>query len=181
MLSRVEELKLITRCVIADDRNAFGTLVEAYQPRLRRFLMNLTLGDAYLTDDLAQESFIKAYIGLRSFKGMSGFGTWLFRIAYNEYYSHMRQQHPTIDLDDMAGETLTTTSAHEAGDARLDVAAAMASLSTIERTVVTLFYINDLPIKQISQVTQLNQNTVRSHLHRAKSKMQNFLNNETRQ
>lgn len=45
MLSRVEELKLISRCVLADDRHAFGQLVEAYQPSLRRFFMNLTLGD----------------------------------------------------------------------------------------------------------------------------------------
>ena len=88
MLSKVEELKLISRCVLADDRRAFGELVEAYQPRLRRFFMNLTLGDEYLSDDLAQETFIKAYIELRSFRGMSRFGTWLFRIGYNEFYSY---------------------------------------------------------------------------------------------
>ena len=75
MLSKIEELKLISRCVLADDRQAFGTLVEAYQPRLRRFFMNLTLGDEYLSDDLAQETFIKAYIELRSFRGMSKFST----------------------------------------------------------------------------------------------------------
>lgn len=170
MLSRLEELKLISRCVLADDRHAFGTLVEAYQPRLRRFFMNLTLGDEYLSDDLAQETFIKAYIELRSFRGMSRFGTWLFRIGYNEFYSHMRSQHETSDIDTLASQPVSEASA-SATEAQLDVKAAMSQLSEIERTVVTLFYIDDLPMKNIAVITGLNQNTLRSHLHRAKEKM----------
>ena len=46
MLTKFDELKLIARCVATDDRNAFGLLVEEYQPGLRRFLLNLTMGDA---------------------------------------------------------------------------------------------------------------------------------------
>ena len=75
MLTRVEELRLIAQCALADDRDAFGRLVEAYQPRVRRFFLNLTGGDTMLTDDLAQETFIKAYVNLRGFRGMAGFGT----------------------------------------------------------------------------------------------------------
>ena len=60
VLSKVEELKLIARCTLGDDRRAFGALVEAYQPEVRRFFLNLTLGDEALSDDLAQETFIKA-------------------------------------------------------------------------------------------------------------------------
>ena len=173
MLSKVEELKLISRCVLADDRRAFGALVEAYQPRLRRFFMNLTLGDEYLTDDLAQETFVKAYIELRSFKGMARFGTWLFRIGYNEFYSYKRSQHPTGDLEN-APEQFSTPI--ESSEIAMDVKTAMAQLSEIERTVVTLFYIDDQPVKQIATITGLNQNTVRSHLHRAKEKMAQTLN-----
>lgn len=87
MLSKLEEIKLVSQCAFGDNRGAFGKLVEAYQPQLRRFLLNLTMGDENLTDDLAQETFIKAYTGIRAFKGLSGFGTWLYRIAYNEFYS----------------------------------------------------------------------------------------------
>lgn len=168
MLSKVEELKLISRCVLADDRRAFGTLVEAYQPRLRRFFMNLTLGDEYLSDDLAQETFVKAYVELRSFKGMARFGTWLYRIGYNEFYSYKRSQHPTSDLEDAPEQMATPIDSSEIS---MDVKTAMAQLSEIERTIVTLFYIDDLPVKQIATITALNQNTVRSHLHRAKEKM----------
>ena len=45
MLSTVEELKLIARCIASDDRDAFGQLVDAYQDSLRRYLLNLTLGN----------------------------------------------------------------------------------------------------------------------------------------
>lgn len=71
MISKIEELSLIARCVAGDSREAFGRLVVAYEGGLRRFLLNLTLNDASLTDDLAQESFLKAYLSIRSFKGIS--------------------------------------------------------------------------------------------------------------
>lgn len=130
--------------------------------------MNLTLGDEYLSDDLAQETFVKAYVELRSFKGMARFGTWLYRIGYNEFYSHKRSQHPTSDLEDAPEQMATPIDSSEIS---MDVKTAMAQLSEIERTIVTLFYIDDLPVKQIATITALNQNTVRSHLHRAKEKM----------
>ncbi|MBR5030312.1 MAG: RNA polymerase sigma factor [Muribaculaceae bacterium] len=175
MLSQIEELKLVSRCVLADDRHAFGTLVEAYQPRLRRFFMNLTLGDEYLSDDLAQETFIKAYINLRNFRGVARFGTWLYRIGYNEYYSYIRSQRVTSSLDE--APQIVSTASTDASDASYDVKVAMSALSEIERTVVTLFYIDDMPIKRIAMVTGLNQSTLRSHLHRAKEKMAKKLMN----
>ena len=159
--------------MLADDRHAFGTLVEAYQPRLRRFFMNLTLGDEYLSDDLAQETFVKAYIELRSFKGMARFSTWLYRIGYNEFYSYKRSQHPTGDLESAPEQFETPVDSSEIS---MDVKTAMAQLSEIERTAVTLFYIDDLPVKKIATIMGLNQNTVRSHLHRAREKMAKILN-----
>lgn len=161
--------------MLGDDRRAFGTLVEAYQPRLRRFFMNLTLGDEYLSDDLAQETFIKAYIELRSFRGMSRFSTWLFRIGYNEFYSHKRSQHPTSDIENAPESPSTPIDSSEIS---MDVKTAMAQLNETERTVVTLFYINDMPIKQIAAITGINQSTLRSHLHRAKEKMAKTLKQE---
>ena len=174
MLSKVEELKLISRCVLADDRRAFGTLVEAYQPRLRRFFMNLTLGDESLSDDLSQDTFVKAYIELRSFRGMARFGTWLYRIGYNEFYNYKRSQHPTTGIDNIA-EPPSSTSMSDSSEAVMDVKAAMAQLSEIERTVVTLFYIDDLPLKHIATITSMKESTLRSHLHRAREKMAQVL------
>ena len=91
-MKKIDELRLIAQCALGDSRQAFGQLVEAYQSQLRRFLMNLTSGDEALTDDLAQETFLKAYVNVRNFKGLSSFATWLYRIAYNE----LRHHHPVL-------------------------------------------------------------------------------------
>ena len=171
MLSKLEELKLISQCALADNRRAFGQLVEAYQPRLRRFLMNLTMGDTYLTDDLAQETFIKAYLNIRSFRGVSSFSTWLYRIAYNEFYSEARKRHEQSLDDNKAQAAIPTTDSGDATEAQLTVKAAMRSLSDVERTAVTLFYIEDLPIKKIANIMQMPDGTVKSHLYRAKERM----------
>ncbi len=172
MLSKIEELRLISLCVISDDRRAFGKLVEAYQMRLRRFFLNLTLGNEALSDDLAQETFTKAYLSLRSFKGLSGFGTWLYRIGYNEFYSEMRRRHE--ESEEAGADTarsLVADDTESQTDARADAETLMRNLTPPERTAVALFYIEDCPIAKIAKIMQIPTGTVKSHLHRAKVKM----------
>lgn len=177
MLSKIEELKLISQCVLLDDRRAFGTLVEEYQSGVRRFFLNLTLGDEDLSNDLAQETFIKAYMNIRSFKGLSKFKTWLYRIAYNEYYSWLRRRHEELMEDDAPPDVLSNEV--DSNDARMDVWTSMRVLSKIERTVITLFFIDDQPLKKICEITGVPEGTIKSHLSRAKSKMAKVLKPES--
>ncbi|MBQ3364171.1 MAG: RNA polymerase sigma factor [Muribaculaceae bacterium] len=176
MLSKLDEIRLLSQCALADNRDAFGQLVEAYQPRVRRFLLNLTMGDEMLTDDLAQETFIKAYVGIRSFKGLSSFGTWLYRIAYNEFYSHTRRHHEE-HVEDIGrlGEVSTATT--DAIDASMTVQEALTHLNDNERVAITLFYIEDQPIKQVAKIMQIPEGSVKSFIHRAKGKMRQFIDN----
>lgn len=176
MLPVVEEFKLITRCIAADDRDAFGRLVEAYQDSLRRYLLNLTLGDACLTDDLAQETFIKAWSSIRSFKGLAKFRTWLFRIAWNEYISYRRREHPSDDLD-TPGVDVAYADMHSATEARMDVQVALKVLSDKERTVVLLFYLEEMPVKKVVEITGIPEGTVKVYLKRAREKMAVALSN----
>jgi RNA polymerase sigma-70 factor (ECF subfamily) len=174
MLSRLDEIKLLSQCALADNRDAFGRLVEAYQPRVRRFLLNLTMGDDMLTDDLAQETFIKAYVGIRGFKGLSSFGTWLYRIAYNEFYSHTRK-HVEDHVDDIAAMGEVSTAANDAIEASMTVQEALARLNDNERVAVTLFYIEDQPLKQVAKIMQMPEGSVKSLIHRSKAKMRQFI------
>lgn len=178
MLSKIEELALIARCVTADDRRAFGRLVEEYSPGLRHFVFNLTMGDAALTDDIAQEAFIKAYTGIRSFKGLSSFKTWLYRIACREYYSHVRrrQEESWEEAEATARGMADDSSDLMIADRRMDVERAMAELTEVERTLVLLFYYNDLPIKKVAAITELPEGTVKVYLSRARAKMATVLN-----
>lgn len=174
MLSRFEELKLIARCIANDDRNAFGQLVTAYEQGLRRFIFNLC-GDEELTNDLAQDTFLKAYLAIRSFQGISRFKTWLYRIGYNEFLSHRRSQHITTDEIPPDTDSISPTMAT---DARLTIDQCLAQLSEAERTVVMLFYLEDMPIKKIVEITGMPDGSIKSHLHRAKSRMRQFLEND---
>ena len=174
-MKKIDELALITRCVLADDRQAFGQIVDAYQSQVRRFFLNLTLGDEALSDDLAQETFIKAYLNLRALKGIASFSTWLYRIGYNEFYSHVRKQR-----EERMDDTTTVSESNNDGDswdACLTVREALKQLNDDERTAVTLFYIEDRPIKQVARIMQVPEGTIKSHLHRAKAHMAQFLKN----
>ncbi len=174
MLTRFEELKLIALCIAGDDRNAFGQLVSAYEQGLRRFLFNLC-GDEALTDDLAQDTFLKAYLAIRSFQGISRFKTWLYRIGYNEFLSHRRSSHITTEDIPPDIDSINPTSAT---DARLTVKQCLSQLSEAERTVIMLFYLEDMPIKRIKDITGMPNGSIKSHLHRAKSRMRQFLEND---
>lgn len=172
MLSKIEEIALITRCVAVDDRRAFERLVEEYSPGLRRFIFNLTMGNAAITDDISQEAFLKAYTQLRQFKGISRFKTWLYRIAYNEYVTLMRAKREERLPDGYAlalGDS--DTSQQRLTDMRHDIEVGMRALTDTERTLILLFYLEDRPIKEIVQITSLPEGTVKSYLSRAKSKM----------
>lgn len=166
-------MALVTQVAVFGNKRAFEQLVGKYQSPLRRFFLNQTLGDSQLSDDLAQETFIKAYMHIRNFRGMSNFSTWLFRIAYNVYYDEKRSRRQTDDFDSAGVMRLSSTS----GDAglRIDLLQALSQLKEVERTCITLQLIDGLPIDKISDITGMPQNTVKSHLKRGKEKLTNYL------
>ncbi len=170
-LSKIEEIALLSQCALADNRRAFGRLVEAYQPQVRHMLLNLTLGDEDLTDDLAQETFVKAYLAIRGFKGLSSFGTWIYRIALREFYNEKRRR------TEMRTQQVPEPgeSPHDGTDAQMTVQAALARLGDDERTAITLFYLQDLPIRRIAAITGEKEGTVKARLSRARDKMRAFI------
>lgn len=170
MLTKLEEITLIAKCVTADDRHAFGRLVDEYNTPLRRFLFNLT-GDAQTAEDLAQETFIKAYTSLRSFKGISRFKTWLFTIAYREFANWHRNNDITCDIESATDIPSTISSPETDAETHYDVSAALATLNDTERTLVLLFYIEDMPIKKISSITAMPVGTIKVYLKRARERM----------
>lgn len=178
MLTRLQEIALIARCVAADDRHAFGQLVEAYADDIRRLLLSLTRGGVPLVDDLAQETFIKAYLSIRSFHGIARFKTWLYRIAYNEYVSYSRKNrttelHPIESLAEEEIADATEDVANTISDETLQEC--LARLTDVERAIVQLFYFDDFSIARISTVTGLPSGTVKSHLSRSRKKLAKFL------
>ena len=167
------DIALVTRAVMLHDHRAFDSLVVKYQAHIRRFFLNQTLGNKQLSDDLAQDTFVKAYTCLHQFQGRSGFSTWLYRIAYNVFYDFTRRQRPTADMD--TGE-VAAMAGHDAMTAeKMDIYNALALLSESERLCVTLQLMAGESLEKIEEITGMAQGTVKSHLFRGKQKLATFL------
>ena len=91
-MAALSDIALIAQVVTFGSERAFAQLVKAHQDAVRRFLRRLTNGDEMLADDLAQETFIRAWQHLSSFRQLSGFETWLLRIAYRVFLDEMRKE-----------------------------------------------------------------------------------------
>jgi len=145
-----------------------------YQSPVRRFFSNLTGGDSERSKDLAQETFIRAWMNIGSFRAAATFSTWLYRIAYNIFYDDVRSTKSTDDIDealDAADEATTNT------DLSMDVKRALAQLRPDERTAMLLFYMEDQSVARIATIMNCPVGTIKSHLHRGKEKMSVYLKN----
>ena len=88
MLTPKTDSELISR-FLAGDQRAFADLVRRYQSPIRQFLRRLAAGDHALADDMAQETFLKMFTSLASFRGDAGLSTWLHTIAYRSFLRHV--------------------------------------------------------------------------------------------
>ena len=172
-MEKVKDLSLVTKVVMLHDRKSFDLLVKKYQSPIRGFFLRQTLGDAQLSDDLAQDTFVKAYTHLASFKGAASFSTWLYRIAYNVWYDYTRSHKVTQDIDTPAVARQNAQGAN--ASLKMDLLNALKILSDNERTCITLQLMEGLPIDKIVEVTGLAQGTVKSHLSRGKQKLASYL------
>ena len=173
-MAELNDIALVTQVAVFHNKRAFDQLVRKYQSPVRRFFLNQTLGDEQLSDDLAQETFIKAYLNITKFRGLSSFSTWLMRIAYNVFYDDVRARKQTEDVDTSIS-ALRQTSSNGDSNLKMDIYAALALLKPDERTCITLQLIDGYPIDQISKITGISDNTVKSHLRRGKEKMTIYL------
>lgn len=155
-------------------RAEFEQQVRFNQEPLRRFLINLCDGNLALADDIAQEAFIKAYLNLNAFIGKSKFSTWLFRIAYNCFCDDKRVSQRFAGKEINEGKDYSEESSDQKYQNQ-ELYIALSKLNEKERGCILLFYMEDKPIKEIAQITGINENTVKSHLSRAKVNLETHL------
>jgi RNA polymerase sigma factor (sigma-70 family) len=165
---------LIARVLSREDENAFGELVRRYQSPVRGFLSRMT-NDSHLGDDLAQETFLKAWQKLHTYRGGAKFSTWLFAIAFNEFRSAARRR-KELALEDVdeAQETSREPGASPDG-LRLDLTEAIKRLNSNERGAIVLCCQNGLSHEEAAEVLSCPLGTVKTNVLRGREKLKKYL------
>ncbi len=169
----ISESSLIARVVKSGDQHAYSQLVRRYQSQIRQSLRQWCKEDHALADDLAQETFIKAYRALSGFRSDAKFSTWLYRIAYNVMVSYFRKQpkqveHTEVEAVDERNEML-------AQEARRDIRAAMTQLSPEQQNAVHLCLQLGFSHQEAADIMSMPLGTVKTNVLRGKEKLQSLL------
>jgi RNA polymerase sigma factor (sigma-70 family) len=164
---------LIARVLSRDDRHAFAQLVRRHQSAVRALLRRLAAGDAALADDLAQETFLRAYQGLRGYQGGARLSTWLHRIAYNVFLDERQRPHrrspPPAELPAVAPNP---SSAHLL---RHDLEEALKQLPDPERAAMAVVYGGELTHEEAAEVLGCPLGTLKTNVARAKERLRGWL------
>ena len=174
---------MLVERTVAGDQKAFELLVIKYQRRIQR-LIGRMVRDVDLVEDIAQETFIRAYRALAQFRGEAQFYTWLYRIAVNTAKKALMdlKRNPTVsensfksDDDDETSpleNELTSSETPEAVLASKEIAqmvnAAMDALPEELRQAITLREIEGLSYEEIAEAMNCPIGTVRSRIFRAR-------------
>ena len=151
-------------------QSSFNTLVLRHQSQLRYSLRQMTGWNESLADDLAQETFIKAYLSIATYKGTAKFSSWLYRIAYNLMTSHFRlkKNKEVSGLENREISMRSVDSASHSIDLHRDLARAMSVLPIKQRMALHLSLHRDLTQNEISIIMELPLGTVKTVINRGK-------------
>jgi len=172
--------------VLAETPGAFTRLVRIHQ-NLCRHLIQRLVRDPEDVRDLCQETFLRVHRTLRQYRGESALRTWIGRIAWNLALRHLeRKRIPVLEpgrndavqpLERVADEADVEAAAADDEAAAL-LHDAIERLPAVQRGVLTLYHLDELPIAEIASITGLAEGTIKSHLFRGRARLRQLL--ETR-
>ncbi len=168
-------------------RAAFAKVVSQYsQPLYWQIRRMVTWHDD--ADDVLQNTFLKAWMGIENFRGEARLSTWLHRIAYNETLTFLSRQHETISLDTSIGDdndtdddatltlagTLESDPYFDGDEAEALLQAAVASLPAKQRAVFTMKYFDEMKYEDMAEVTGTSVGGLKASYHLAVKKIEDF-------
>lgn len=168
-------LELLTSERVSESEQAFALLVDRYAQRLYAVIRRIVYRheDA---DDVLQNTFIKIWQNIHTFRGHSKLSTWIYTIATNEALSHLRREKPqrklpmTTDEYDLS-EMLQSDPYFDGDAAEADFLAAIAELPEKQKLTFELRYFEDLSYREISEITGTSEGALKANYHHAQKKI----------
>lgn len=167
--------------VLSGDTNAFAYLINKYKDMAYTIAIKIVKSheDA---EEVAQDSFLKAFEKLNTFKGNAKFSTWLYTIVYRNSITKIRKKKvDTSGIDDYVidnhseGDDFPQIEAMKNEEQQKYVKEAVNKLPEKDALLITLFYMNDNSIEEIEEITGLSQSNVKVKLFRARKKLNQTL------
>lgn len=176
-----DEIALITRTK-QGDTDAFNPLVQKYQSQIYTFIRK-QVKEVETAKDLMQETWLKAFRAIKTFRADSAFSSWLYRIAENVCIDYFRKQQKAYDIEPLhTVDERRIPQTHsdpcrdlERQELRAYLRAAIQRLTDTRRQVFLLYYAQDLSIKQIATRLNRSEGTIKSHLRNARLQLQEYL------
>ena len=165
---------LVARVLLNDDHHAFAELVRRHQSSVRGLLRQLTRTDVALADDLGQETFLRAYKNIRSFRGEARFSTWLYRIAYNCFREEARKRKELVGIDETQLEGEPDSRSVDPA-LKHDLIHALQLLPLHERSAILLCCQNGLSHDEAARVLDIPLGTVKTNVLRGREKLKKLL------
>jgi RNA polymerase sigma-70 factor (ECF subfamily) len=167
--------------IVAGNINVFSHLVDRHKNKAYNLAFRIC-GNHEEAEELTQDSFLKAYRSLKSFKMKSSFATWLYRIVYNTTISHVRvKKKGILSLEDFpadASDFMGTTTSEEEAEKEYRTSLinfALQKINEEERGLISLYYYEEMSTDEISEVTGITKPNIKVKLFRARQKMQEII------
>jgi len=167
--------------VLQGDTNSFSFLIEKYKNMAYTIAIKIVKNNED-AEEIAQDSFLKAYNKLDTFQGKSKFSTWLYTIVYRNAISKVRKKKIiTSDIDDyvinnyQSDHDFPQIEALKNKEQKIYVKKIIDKLPEKDALLITLFYLNESKIDEIEKITGLTQTNIKVKLFRARKKLYNEL------
>ncbi|MDE0485329.1 MAG: sigma-70 family RNA polymerase sigma factor [Candidatus Poribacteria bacterium] len=179
-MEREDDVQLIQK-ILSGDNRAFNTLVQKYEKNVHAFVWR-KIGDYHYAEEITQDTFLQVYKKLSTLKDINRFSGWLYAIANRLCVAWIRKQKPTMQslestsvkaVDNLAYERYVSEQQELEATERCYAIAEdlLKKLPESERTVMMLYYLDEMPTKEISKFLGVSVNTITSQLQRARKRL----------
>ncbi len=163
------------------DTSAFAKLVDKYQSYVFTIVVRMVKVREE-AEEVSQDTFIKAYESLGSFRGESKFSSWLYSIAYRKALDNLRKnkKHKSFQLleeitESDVGVVENGLQQMETAERKEKIQECIMQLPEVEAALITLYYFEEQSIKELAVVTKLSEENIKVKLYRSRKKLFNLL------